>query len=213
MNESEPVSPTEFNFPNQQPQGIETNNSREKRTEYIKWFRVKGCGIEWHKNDEEAHGQTSGNYITIWGKRSPDLAWTLAHELAHALEPEEKKPHPSGELAGKPTVEIDSPDRMRHSLTSGRVYYPKMSREEFYASYRSRRYLEIACGLLGISLKDALNSDPPEHLRNWFDDGYFYQWRAQLREKRKVNSKRYRRQAAQERITKREEESDRQSMT
>lgn len=175
-----------------------------KETEYpskTEHFQVKGCDVTWVKSKEPAHGATIGKRISIYGKKSPGLAWILAHELAHALESEEKKPpesHGSVQLNDVQSGRHKFPREQEHKRKAkpGKHYYPRMSAEEFHASRRSKNYVKLACGALGISLESAILSDPPEHLKSWWDRGYFYQWRVQVEERNKRTDKRMKRVAS-----------------
>jgi hypothetical protein len=71
-----------------------------------------------------------------------------------------------------------------------------MTKEEFHASRRSKNYLKLACGALGISLEKAIMADPPEYLKKWYDRGYFYQWRVQLDKQRELTSRKNLRKAS-----------------
>lgn len=155
----------------------------------IKKFRIKDCDITWYKTKENFHGETIGKSIKIWGNNKPELAWTLAHELAHALEPEEKKVTGTGKiLAGQKIIEFDDIRSGSHSF-SGKHFYSAMTAEEFHASRRSKRYLKLACGLLGVSVEAAILADPPEYLKDWWDRGYYYQWRTQIDAQKKIKDK------------------------
>lgn len=142
---------------------------------------IKGVKVVYYKVDGPEHGEFVPGFcktIYLWGPNKLAVVWVLAHELAHALEPNEKKPR---DTYNKGPRQVDHEDPRRAARRfDGSMFYPYVSAEEFQASRRSYHYLPLACSGLGVSIDRALSVTPPKHLKRWWDGGYWYQWYSQI---------------------------------